>query len=62
VSFDPIESLRSAGVPVESLSEAQRSVLSSLSQSEVSTLSSLQVRLNEAAGDVEGQHTFIIVY
>lgn len=61
MSFNPIESLRSAGVPVEVLNEEQRSVLSALSESEVSTLSTIQSRLNAAAGDVEGQHTFIIL-
>jgi hypothetical protein len=61
VSFDPIESLRSAGVPVEVLNEEQRSVLTSLSESEVSTLASIQSRLTMAGGDVEGQHNFVIV-
>lgn len=61
MSFDPIESLRSAGVPVEVLNEEQRSVLTSLSESEVSTLSTIQSRLNAAAGDVEGQHNFTII-
>jgi hypothetical protein len=61
VSFDAIESLRTAGVPVEVLNDEQRSILSSLSESEVSTLSTIQTRLNAATGDVEGQHTFNIV-
>jgi hypothetical protein len=61
VSFDAIESLRSAGVPVEVLNEEQRSVLSSLSESEASTLTSIQSRLNAASGDVEGQHNFTII-
>lgn len=61
MSFDAIESLRSAGVPVEVLSEEQRSIISSLSESEVGTLSSIQSRLNAATGDVEGQHTFNII-
>lgn len=61
MSFDPIESLRTAGVPVEVLSEEQRSILSSLSESEVSTLSNIQSRLNAASGDVEGQNNFNVI-
>lgn len=61
MSFDPIETLRSAGLPVEVLNEQQRTVLSALSEPEVRTLSTIQSRLNAAAGDVEGQHVFIIL-
>jgi hypothetical protein len=60
VSFDPIESLRVAGVPVEVLSEEQCSALASLTESEVGILRAIRSRLNAAAGDMEGQHSFNI--
>lgn len=48
---DQVERLRAAGVPVDRLSEAQRKVLSELSQEELETLIKFQERLGS---DVQG--------
>jgi hypothetical protein len=44
--FDALAALRSAGNPVDSLSEAQREVFASLSQEEVEVLNSIKRRLD----------------
>ena len=50
---DPIQILRDAGVPVDSLSAEQRAALADLSSQEISTLLDIQRRV-EGAGEVEG--------
>lgn len=54
MSFDPVAELRTGGVAVDALNDAQRGVLSELSQDEVRTLISIQRRVDDAGGDVEG--------
>lgn len=51
-AFDPINELRSAGVPVDDLSEAQRAALRTLSPAEVAVLVDIGQRLAEAEPDV----------
>lgn len=55
MSYEPLETLRSAGTPVDLLSEPEREVFAALSPDEVSVLGSIQARLNAAAAVVEGQ-------
>ena len=52
---DPLTALREADCPVDLLSEAQRSVLASLTEQEADVLISIQQRLREAEGEVSGQ-------
>ncbi|HEY1617151.1 MAG TPA: aroma-sacti cluster domain-containing protein [Streptosporangiaceae bacterium] len=62
MSYDPVAALRSAGHPIDVLSDGQRNVLSNLSQEEVATLNSIKTRMDAAGGgEVEGQHVFIIL-
>ncbi|NGO09425.1 hypothetical protein G5C60_17935 [Streptomyces sp. HC44] len=44
---NPIEELRSAGVPVDSIPEEQREVLANLSEHEVGVLKGLKDRLGQ---------------
>lgn len=53
MSNDPLAVLREAGNPVDQLSDAQRAVLSSLSEREVGVLLSVLQRLRDADPDVE---------
>lgn len=53
--FDALNALRSAGHPIDLLSDAQRGVFASLTESEVRVLNSVKHRLDAVAGDVEGQ-------
>lgn len=55
MSQETLEALRSAGTPVDLLSESEREVFASLSPEEVSVLGSIQARLNAVASEVEGQ-------
>ncbi len=55
MSFDALQALRDAGTPVDQLSSEQQSVISTFAESEVATLISVQSRLAEVAGEVEGQ-------
>lgn len=55
--FDAIAALRAAGNPVDSLSAEQKSVLATLSEDEVRTLTSVQAKLDAVSGDVEA-HAF----
>ena len=55
MSEKSLEALRKAGTPVDLLSPGEREVFASLSEQEVAALSSIQARLNAAAGEVEGQ-------
>jgi len=45
--FDALASLRAAGNPVDSLSEAQREVFASLTEEEVEVLNSIKRRLDD---------------
>ncbi|MCL2731395.1 MAG: hypothetical protein FWE15_15385 [Actinomycetia bacterium] len=51
---NPIEELRSAGVPVDRIPEEQRDVLANLSEHEVSVLKGLRERLGQ---DVQAHGT-----
>ncbi|WP_329134476.1 hypothetical protein OG552_19060 [Streptomyces sp. NBC_01476] len=55
MSYEPLEALRSAGTPVDLLSDSEREVFAALSPDEVSVLGSIQTRLNAVAAAVEGQ-------
>lgn len=57
MSFDALAELRSAGNPVDQLSQAQQQVLSSLSPEEVATLNAVKARMDAAGSDVAG-HAF----
>jgi hypothetical protein len=60
MSFDALSALREGGNPIDSLSEAQRDVLSHLTQEEVAVWNSIKARLDAAGGgEVEGQDVFI---
>jgi hypothetical protein len=50
--FDPLISLREAGLPVDQLSSAQQSVLASLTEDEAAVLVSVQSRLAKADAEV----------
>jgi hypothetical protein len=50
---DPIQALRNAGVPVDTIPEQQRAALANLSDQEVQTLLDIQRRV-EDAGEVGG--------
>ncbi len=53
--FDALQSLRDAGTPVDQLNDEQKSVIATLTESEVATLTSVQSRLAAVDSDVEGQ-------
>ncbi|MET8147152.1 aroma-sacti cluster domain-containing protein [Actinoplanes sp. NPDC049668] len=55
MSFDAITALREAGQPVELLTDAQREVLSTLTEDEVQVLVKVQERLRATQPEVEGQ-------
>jgi hypothetical protein len=49
---DALTALRAAGLPIDQLSTAQRTVLSALTEQETTMLVSLQLRLQVAEGEV----------
>lgn len=53
MSFDPLAALSEAGNSVDQFSEAQRTVLSSLTETEVGVLVSVLQRLRQADPEVE---------
>jgi hypothetical protein len=53
MTFDALEALRSAGNPVDQLSEAQRDVFASLTEDEVAVLNSIKRRLDEIDEEVD---------
>lgn len=55
MSFDALEALQQGGQPIELLSGSQRAILASLNEQEVDVLLSIQRRMDEVRGDVEGQ-------
>jgi len=56
MSYDALQALQAAGMPIEALSDAQRSAVSSLSEEEVALVTRINRRVAEAGGgsDVEG--------
>jgi hypothetical protein len=50
--FDPIETLKAAGVPFDGVNDEERAVFASLSEDEVAVLTGLKARLDAAVGDV----------
>jgi hypothetical protein len=54
MTFDALAALKAAGNPIDTLSAAQRDVLSSLSPAEVATLNSVKARIDAVSDDVEG--------
>lgn len=62
MSYDPVSALRSAGHPIDVLSDGQRAVLAGLSEEEVATLNSVKTRMDAAGGgEVEGQNNYFIL-
>jgi hypothetical protein len=53
-TFNALEELATAGIPVEQLNDAQRAVVSELSPAEVALVAKLNGRLAAAGEDVEG--------
>jgi hypothetical protein len=55
MSFDALSALRTAGHPVDLLSERQRAVFAQLTEDEVAVLNSVKARVDAASDhDVEG--------
>lgn len=50
-----LDALRSAGTPVDLLSDSEREIFNGLSPDEVAVLGSIQARLNAVSAAVEGQ-------
>jgi hypothetical protein len=61
MAFDALSALRTAGNPVDLLTEEQRAVLGQLSEEEVTVLNSIKERLDAAADyEVEGHDLKIV--
>jgi hypothetical protein len=61
MAFDALSALRTAGNPVDLLTEEQRAVLGQLSEAEVAVLNSIKERLDAAADyEVEGHDLKIV--
>ncbi|WP_049570331.1 aroma-sacti cluster domain-containing protein [Nonomuraea sp. SBT364] len=58
--FDALTLLRAAGHPIDLLDERQRRVFAELSEPEVTLLNSIKKRLDDAAGEVEGQELKLV--
>ncbi|MFC5830955.1 aroma-sacti cluster domain-containing protein [Nonomuraea insulae] len=58
--FDALSTLRAAGHPIDLLSERQRQVFAELGRPEVELLNSIKIRLDAAAGEVEGQELKLV--
>ncbi|MEV0586094.1 aroma-sacti cluster domain-containing protein [Nonomuraea sp. NPDC050310] len=54
-AFDALDRLRASGHPVDLLDERQQRVFAELSEAEVALLNSIKQRLDDVAGEVEGQ-------
>jgi len=54
MAFDALAELRTAGNPIDQLSDSQREVLRGLSPAEVSTINSIKARMDAVSEDVEG--------
>ncbi|WUS99973.1 hypothetical protein OHA46_26280 [Streptomyces sp. NBC_00708] len=57
MSQAPLDALRSAGTPVDLLSDSEREIFNGLSPDEVAVLGSIQARLNAVSAAVEGQQS-----
>ncbi|MFC8716446.1 aroma-sacti cluster domain-containing protein [Kitasatospora sp. NPDC057198] len=57
-----LDVLRNAGANLDALSDAERGVLASLSEGEISVITSVQARLNAVAAEVEGQSDITNVF
>jgi hypothetical protein len=53
--FDPLTSLREAGLPVDQLSAAQREVLAGLTEEETAVVASVQRRLAQAEAEPDAE-------
>ncbi|MGW3044779.1 aroma-sacti cluster domain-containing protein [Kitasatospora sp. NPDC001159] len=53
--FDPLASLREAGLPVDQLSAAQRDVLAGLTEEETAVVASVQRRLAQADAETDAE-------
>ena len=61
MAFDALSALRSAGNPVDLLTEEQRAVLGQLTEGEVTVLNSIKERLDAASdNEVEGHDLKIV--
>jgi hypothetical protein len=54
MTFDALRELETAGIPVANLNDAQRTVVSELSPTEVALVAKINTRLAGEAEDVEG--------
>ncbi|GIH67931.1 aroma-sacti cluster domain-containing protein [Sphaerimonospora thailandensis] len=59
-AFDALGELRAAGHPIDLLDERQRRVFAELTETEVVLLNSIKKRLDDAAGEVEGQELKLV--
>ncbi|MFI6323627.1 aroma-sacti cluster domain-containing protein [Nonomuraea sp. NPDC050556] len=60
MTFDALDRLRAAGHPIDLLDERQRRVFAELSENEVALLNTIKKRLDDAAGEVEGQELKLV--
>jgi hypothetical protein len=61
MAFDALSALRTAGNPVDLLTEEQRAVLGQLTEEEVTVLNSIKERLDAASdNEVEGHDLKIV--
>ena len=61
MAFDALSALRTAGNPVDLLTEEQRAVLGQLTEQEVTVLNSIKERLDAASdNEVEGHDLKIV--
>ncbi|MBT2226697.1 MULTISPECIES: aroma-sacti cluster domain-containing protein [unclassified Nonomuraea] len=58
--FDALATLRAAGHPIDLLDERQRRVFAELTATEVAVLNSIKKRLDDHAGEVEGQELKLV--
>lgn len=58
--FDALSALRSAGHPIDLLTDAQRGVFARLGPDEVRVLNHLKTQLDAVSGEVEGQEIKVL--
>jgi hypothetical protein len=61
MAFDALSALRTAGNPVDLLTEEQRAVLGQLTEAEVTVLNSIKERLDAASDNEVEAHSLKIV-
>jgi len=61
MAFDALSELRTAGNPIDVLTDQQRAVLAQLSPAEVATVNQIKSRLDAVGGEVDGQDVNIII-